>query len=70
MGMLFSARFGGHGTLFGLADQVGQQAPEAPDTAGLRLKDKTQPHSEARKRYRAATGTPIPQTERDPEAES
>ena len=43
---------------------------EAPDTAGLGLKDKTQPHSEARKRYRAVPGTPIPQTELDPEAES
>jgi hypothetical protein len=45
-------------------------ALEEPDTAGLRVKNKTQPHSEARKRCRAATGTPIPQTEFDPEAES
>ena len=32
--------------------------------------DKTQPYSEARTAIRAATGTPIPQTEFDPEAES
>jgi hypothetical protein len=32
--------------------------------------DKTQPYSEARKSDRAATGTPIPQTELDPEADS
>ena len=32
--------------------------------------DKTQPYSEARTAIRAATGTPIPQAELDPEAES
>lgn len=38
-----------------------------PKTLGT---DKTQPYSEARTAIRAVTGTPIPQTEFDPEAES
>ena len=79
LGMMFSAKFGDEGDPVppGRPTRAGA-ALEEQITAGMRVAvaakmpglDKTQPYSAARKRHRAATGTPIPQTELDPEAES
>jgi hypothetical protein len=78
LGMMFSARFGDEATLFRLAGQLEQERPwknrippvcaEAGPKNARKWTRLTSFGSEERRR--AATGTPIPHTGLDPEAES